>query len=423
MSKYFSSFFARVALVSLALAASPQQVCATASGSLTEAGLAGATTVWVPARYRDDQRSALFINGKQFSAPGGYSDVAGFLPTERGYLVAVYQTAQPIEVSLVPATAGGVSVVFYAVTQEGGIASILGTIPDAMYAVVGKTGIFVAQQATRDTVSYAGYDLSGQVATGPQGVRFASPALDGGWYVQKVISEHPDHVETAILHYDVGGAAKVLVKDSVHNQDYDRFANTTAVFIDQPPLADSARTGYVARLYRERGTMSRDFREIRACLTNLASTVRYLGDWCVGVGVAHNTDLSVAGDLALRMVVFGDETAALAASQLRTKGFGPAIYGTVDLSAAKPRSTEKEVFRIASAGANLVRSLFGNNTSDLTANSHNDAYGIITPKGNILVLANDLLSDKPRQAVNLTSGASLAPEDVEGFLYQFGITR
>lgn len=409
--------------LSFAIATATPATEPTQTETLAEAGMAGATTLWIPARYRHDQRSALFIQGKQFSVPGGFSDVAGFLPTEQGYLVAVYQTAQPIEVSLVPATAGGVSVVFYTVTSDGEVISTLGTIPDARHVVVGKNGVFVAQGAGRGTLSYAGYDRNGKSVTGPQGVRFASPALDDGWYVQKVVAEKPNHVETVIMHYGADGSAKVLVEDSIHEDEYNRFANTTAVFIDQPPLADSARTGYVARLYRENSTMSRDFREIRACMTNLASTVRYLGDWCVHVGNARSISLEVAADLALRMAVFGDNSAALAGSQLKPKGFGPATYGTINLSAAKPRSTEKAVFQIAGAGANVARSLFGGNTSTLTANSPNDAYGIITPKGNILVLANEHTLDKPREAINLSSGNRLAPEDVKGFLYQFGVTR
>ncbi len=423
MCKYFSRLLTSAALFSLILATLPQSVVASATESLLEAGMADATTVWVPARYRAEQSNALFIQGRQFSAPGGYSDVAGFLPTEQGYLVAVYQTAQPIEVSLIPATGGSISVVFYAVSKGGEIVSTLGTIPNAVHVVVGKNGVFVAQSTARDTLSYAGYDLEGQNVTGPQGVRFASPALDGGWYVQKVVTENTNHVETVIMHYSADGSAKVLVKDRIHNTEYNRFVNTTAVFIDQPPLADSARTGYVARLQRQSSTMTRDFRRLRACLTNLASTERYIGDWCVHLGESVGMGLTTAIDLTLRLMVFGDSTSTLASSQLDPKGFGAATYGTVNLNAAKPRSTEKEVFRIAGATANTLRSIFGGNTSVLTANSHNDAYGFITPKGNILVLANEHVKDKPRQAVNLSSGNRLDSEDVQGFLYQFGITR
>lgn len=419
----FKTMFAITLSFAIATA-TPATESMTQTETLAEAGLAGFETLWIPARYRDDQRNALFIKGRQFTAPGGYTDVAGYLPTERGYLVAVYQATQPIDVSFIPASSESLSVVFYEAAKDGNVGPALGTIPDAEYAVVGKTGIFVAQQTAKGIYGYSGYDTNGKLVAGPQGVRFASPAPDGGWFVQKVVSEKPNHVDIVTMRYGTDGAAKVLAKDAIHEQEFNRFGNSTAVFVDQPPLADSARTGHVVRLYREYSSMSRDFRELRGCVTDLNETKgRTLGAWCVKIGNAHGTTLGTAADLTRRIIVFGNESSARAASQLSPKGFGPAVYGTVDLKATETYKTEKEVFRIAGAGSNFARTLFGGNNSNLTANSRNDAYGIITPKGNLLVLANEHLSGSPRQAVNLVSGKTLDSEDIEGFLFQYGITR
>ena len=55
--------------------------------------------------------------------------------------------------------------------------------------------------------------------------------------------------------------------------------------------------------------------------------------------------------------------------------------------------------------------------------SYNDAYAIVTPTSNVLVFANEVGRDKPWQAVNINSGAKVSPEEIEGFLYQYGMTK
>lgn len=413
---------ALAALVTL-MAFAPAVATATQQESLATAGLTDFTTLWVPARYRDDQHNALFIAGKLFTAPGGFTDVAGFLPMDTGYLVAVYQTAQPIDVSMVPAKTGSVAV-FYMVARDGAVLNTLGTVLDAGHVVVGNTGIFVSQRTGEDLHSYSGYDIHGSIVSGPQAVRFASPAPDGGWFVQKVVNSMPNHLETVMLHQTANGTSKVLSKSAIHKRSYNRFLNTTAIFVDRPPLADSVRTGFVARVYKEHSAMSNDFADWRGYLADMNSTMNnYLGKWNVKIGSNHNTERGTAMALTARMVLFGTTDAAMGASQLAPKGFGPANYGVVDLNADKPHTSEREVFQLASAGMNTFRSLFGNNTSNLTANSHNDAYGVITPTGNILILAHKMARDKPWQAINLTTGNTLPSDEVEGFLYQYGITR
>jgi hypothetical protein len=82
--------------------------------TLAEAGLQNPETLWVSAQYTGSS-NALYIKGNRYSAPGGFNDVRGFIKTDTGYLVAVYQNqitvVQTPVASAVPATAapGGLS--------------------------------------------------------------------------------------------------------------------------------------------------------------------------------------------------------------------------------------------------------------------------------------------------------------------------
>ena len=400
----------------------PDQAAVVAVETLAQSGLAQPKTVWVPARYRDDNKSAFFLAGNQFAAPGGFTDVVGFLPREEGgYLVAVRQSAQPASLPSL-ADAKGPFVVFYAVGQDGSIEKIFGSIPSDSQTVVGKNAIFVDSSKTSGMYAYSGYDTKGKLLTGPQGVRFASPSPDGGWFIQKVVSSDSIETQVVLMHQAENGTTKVISKSKIDNKDVSFFQNTTAAAVDVPPYTDSVRTGFVGHVFKRYKATTSDFQEWLAALTNLAAEKAVVGKWYVTVGSQHNVPMSHAVEMTRRMIVLGSVEKPIGAGQIQPGGFKGVQYGITDLSAeVRAFDSEKPLFEIYGGGANFFRQALGGSNS--VGHSHNDAYAIVTPTSNVLVFANEVGRDKPWQAVNINSGAKVSPEEIEGFLYQYGMTK
>lgn len=74
--------------------------------TLADAGLSNLSTLWIPAGYTGSH-DALYINGKHYSAPGGFNDVPGFIKTPGGYTVAVRQDSIQTNSPQVATPAGG----------------------------------------------------------------------------------------------------------------------------------------------------------------------------------------------------------------------------------------------------------------------------------------------------------------------------
>src|SRR5699024_5992432 len=176
------------------------------AGTLADVGLAGTPeTVFVPARYRSNTTPALYINGRQFVAPGGYSNVAGFLPMASGYLVAVVQptvSAQSTDRNKYP------FLVFYQVDANGQTVKQLGVVANVVQTHVGRDSIYGAQPAPGNFRNYYGYSVAGEPTAGPQGVLHATPAPAGGWYVARFEELHESdfYRQYGIYHQAESGA-------------------------------------------------------------------------------------------------------------------------------------------------------------------------------------------------------------------------
>ncbi|HSH26507.1 MAG TPA: hypothetical protein VK972_01860, partial [Wenzhouxiangella sp.] len=339
--------------------------------SLAEAGLNDIDTLWIPERYRDDNKGALYLQGKRYTTPDGHSDVLGFLPMAGGgYLVAVYQEGVPVESADLPEHSGN-AIVFYRSDETGQTQEQLGVIKPAGRVIVGKQGIFVARQSGTKKYSYTGYSAEGKPLAGPQDVYFATPSSDGGWLVEvQAKPKDVNGVKTAFYKVGADGNREKL-RDGLYreNRYYKKMLNTTAAFVNVPPYADSVRTGfhmYLSLGGEVTGPGSRpwygsftsfELPDIEAKARGLLAFGRSYtkrGHYVVDYGMAQSIRPEVALDLGRRSALVGDKDRPLAITQLDSSDHRGGYVGFADLYAqeGKPQHSTP-VFKIAGAGFEL----------------------------------------------------------------------
>ncbi|BCO31208.1 hypothetical protein TspCOW1_13110 [Thiohalobacter sp. COW1] len=409
--------------------------------SLAEAGLSDIDTLWIPERYRDDNKAALYLKGKRYVTPKGHNDVTGFLQmTNSDYLVAVRQEGVPLEQADLPERAGS-SVVFYAVSETGETKAQLGVIKPVGPVVVGKQGIFVSRNETNGLRSYAGYDANGNPVSGPQGVYFATPSSDGGWLIEMLDEEHYDYIDTAYYRVDADGR-KTRIRDGiVRGTSHREMMNTSAAFVNSVPYADSVRTGFHMYLWQsmqvtDRGSrnwmgsfISFELDRIEAKIGGLLGFGRSYtktGYYDVDYGTNRSVRAVVARDLVKRSALVGDKDRPLAVTQLDSSDHKGGYVGFADLYAQEGEPQHSTpVFKIAGAGFELFRSVVGNNTGKASAASKNDAYVFVTPKGAVMVLAYtpERIGEDTVKAYEIMSDKAVDGQAMEAFLTQYQMFR
>lgn len=267
-----------------------------------------ATTVFVPAVFSSTSKGQLYIGGQLILFNNNpQADVLGFIqgPKKDSYLVAVASPRKLVKVDnqsggnlpaldpevlkklspqeqlrMMEAAAAlqrtqsssqnvantqslnlsGFYVAIYEVDSTGKtLRELPGFETFESQAWVGKDGIFVATPVSgrSDSFNYQGYNSKGVAVTGPTNVRWASPSdVAGNWYFYRA---EPTQIRNAfqthnIFEWGSWSAAqgfKVESSASIRLQSYMEFVNTTAIFVNQAPLADTARTGAATYVHAE----------------------------------------------------------------------------------------------------------------------------------------------------------------------------
>jgi hypothetical protein len=416
---------------------SPLYVAARDSGriaSLEDIGLEKMETLWVPARYRSDNSNAWFIRGVRYVSPDGYSNVGGFLETPNGYIAAVIHPSSAVvkqETGIV--TPSEEVTVFYHVDKQGNTIDVLGTLP-GNDIVVAQDAIWLRNSTDRDLTNVNGFDSTGKRQVGPQGVIFATPSPDGGWYAITSGKRDQDGIEGIIVHTDEAGKSKIIRRTYFNRNSFDRFYNTTAIFVDRPPLADSARTGFVIRLYREHSTISPDFVKWLVAAHHLGKmpptdtrmtlfgkyTTNLLGDYVESLGSVRRMEQYVAVDLAKRISLANEGDQLQVVTQISKNSLS---VGVVEPH-RETDTIEKPIFPLLSGTANFIRSVVGDNVGEKSASSKNDVYTIITPKDTVIALAHSAAqheSGYPTYA--LRADSAISDDEMELFFVQYGINK
>lgn len=396
---------------------------ATAPMGTVDVALEQPETVWVPARYRNDERNALFIDGRAYVAPGGFNDMAGFLPMASGYLVAVYQPT-------VSATSGDENehafLVFYSVDDNGETRERVGVIPNVINAVVGQHAIYGQREAGGGNYSFVGYNTSGEQVTGPQGVMSATPAPNGGWYL---VREAPGAMNTssdyrqklAFYKLSPSGQMRLVGQFEWKTKSYNNLLHSRAIFVNRPPVADTVRTGQWLRMVRDYSiyTGSGDYM-YRLGVYDMTRGGQYykLGP----MGMNRNMTHGQAVSLALRTLVTEVNGQPVFGLQL-AKSSGLFQQLNWGLMTYMGNTTESvPIFPIYNGGINTLRALVAENSNAMSLNDQSDVYNIITPTTTIVVEAGkNMLRDGHRAVYDLTQKAKLPEQPVQQFLLQYGV--
>ncbi|AOV18779.1 hypothetical protein BJI67_16195 (plasmid) [Acidihalobacter aeolianus] len=218
-------------------------------------------TVWVPAAYTGDGQAHLYINGRPLYLRGEIANVASFVKSRGGYLVAIRENNLRVSGQPMPLQRPGI--VFYRVSVKGALEHQVGYFVTSPFTQVVNTGKAIYLQETEGTTSqpvlyrYVGYSESGRQVSGPQGVPFASPTPHGGWFVEEITGRSgyfdvtPGYKAKILLESKTGGVTVVTPQLNVpyHERSW---IHTTSAFVDEAPVTDTARTGVILRLYTGR---------------------------------------------------------------------------------------------------------------------------------------------------------------------------
>lgn len=434
--------------------------------SLAKAGLVHPATIWIPGRYAENGRPVFFIDGHPYAAPGGYTQVVAFTNAPYGYLVAVREPA--VAHTEIISTAGtslvqtGGRTVFYRVTKSGRTLGTLGSLP--LGAALAVPGAIYIQERTGtvaygelESYSYTGFSAKGAQITGPQDVLFATPAPaseGGGWFIARLLhAQYPTELyaqyDAQIVHWTRQGTHRILTYGGGYgdfpSNSANSFIHTTGLFVNMPNYVDSWRTGAVVAVWHHSvgalGGVGRDW--VGSILLPAEGAPKLichgligrvcgqpLGQYEMGLGTLQSTvTAAMAADLVRRTLLFGTPSDPYLATQI--SGTSDLWYGYIHLAGRRKGQIKTKLVKLAGGVANFLRGsgLLGanTNTGNFTTNAQNDAFGIISPEGVILVLDNPLAAKfghaGPLPAFDVTTEKRISRVRVASFLLRYGVAE
>ncbi|OIQ52041.1 hypothetical protein BerOc1_00513 [Pseudodesulfovibrio hydrargyri] len=363
-------------------------------------------TLWIPARYRRDKSNALFIDGRRVVVDGGYSNVVGFLFAEDGYLVAVKQPAKSIGQNSQSAV-----IVFYFVKGDGSTRQI-GRIDNAYSAVVAKNGIFARRPAGGGTYEYLGYDVQGNLVSGPQGVLHAAPLPDGGWYYELLGDKGLTETKVTCAIQGADGSMRIVGKKYVNVKGTYGWASGAYAAFNMPNYSESTRTGLIVSYYEKylsywTGTMDWYIQLIDSRTGQPVMTK--------DVGSYSKSQERVVQEICNRTALFSIDDKPFVIAQTGGELFSAQCVSKIDV--ASKQATP--IFEIMGGGMNMFRMFTKGNSGKVALHDANDAYAFRS--GDACVLFRDV--DGKLVGYDLVSNKATTGDEIELFLSHYGVTR
>ena len=147
--------------------------------SLKTAGLVHANLIFIPATYSSSYKNSLYIDGKHYVSPNGFSNVLGAIKSNQGYLVAVLETRSNTYHSADKLLA------YYNVSKLGKTIHQVGILPTNMDRAIVTTHAIYAINGYAGSISFDGLTVTGEPVSGPQHVIDATALSNNGWLVLK----------------------------------------------------------------------------------------------------------------------------------------------------------------------------------------------------------------------------------------------
>ncbi|MHB1665982.1 hypothetical protein [Thiomonas sp.] len=386
----------------------PAPAAATApQTTLKQAGLSHPKTVYVPAFYTGGADNLLFIDGQRYRSPNGAGNVMGFIPqADGGYVVAVENVPVPTRVTNdygypVAELQGAAKLELFDVTAAGQTVKEVAHLDlrptDQVFQT--KAAFYVqrlsgwlrenpnAGDGRVPLFSYFGLTAGGHRVSGPSNAIFATPAPGGGWY----------RLEATGVNYDQYSAHEVLTKNgailsTVTGQGNsfvqpEVYFHTTAAFVNEPPIVDSERTGFMFAVIVGLNTIDPGNTPIQFAAYYLKNPNSALSG-PYGNYTQATTALSLGQTIyfSRRYALFGSPVAPYEVRQMGANHFGSQLsVGVLQLKSG----VKTPVFSLFGSTMNTVRRFIGtNDTSISTSNARVDAFTVVTPTGAVLIDAN-----------------------------------
>lgn len=380
-------------------------------------------TVWVPAVYSSSGHSTLYINGQPLLVRGEIADVASFLHSGRGYIVAVRERNLRVAGQAVPLERSGI--IFYRVSASGQVGQQIGYFVASPYVNVVNSGkaIFLQEPVSGNDrpalYRFYGYNSHGRRVQGPQGVPFASPAPGGGWYIEQVTGRSaywdvtPGFKAEIVLRSPDG---QQTIKTAGLNIPYGsrHFEHTTGAFINKAPVTDTARTGAILRAYTGH-YLGLDLVRLSQPMSQSCEGV--IGKICQHHGV-YQADIEGGGygnAIQQSSVLFGSPGAQYLAMPYDIGSITP--YGMVAAVGPLTRPTAKATWTNLFPARGSIRGGYAL-----------PAYGLIGPHAGVVVNADpgstkSGISYAIKPSATGMQVALLNPNAVSQFLSQYGFRQ
>lgn len=373
--------------------------------TLKAAGLSHPQTVYVPAFYTGGSDNLLFINGQRYRAPNGAGNAMGFIPTATGYVVAVENTPVPTTITSsygfpVGRLQSGSKLELFDVTKSGKTVREIAHLDLRPYDQVFQTkSAFYVQQPSGmlhdeapnsyDKViplySYFGLNAGGHHVSGPSNVFFATPGPNGGWYklLPASLGGMMGGYNAELLHTKNG---RILMVQKNHLGLFSHptvYQHSIAAFVNEPPIVDSERTGYT--LLMNFGVDPIDASQVD--VTFGYCDLNQFSQSLTGT-VSQSTSSLSPSEVLYFMNRYALVNTATGPAMVRQMGshFSTLYTGLLNLKT----KTKTPVFPLMGGTVNTVRIFLGNNNGAVsTANGKVDDFTVITPKGPVLIDANN----------------------------------
>lgn len=375
----------------------PLGVAATKTAPMTTlkaVGLSHPKTVWVPAFYTGGNDDLFYIDGQRYTAPNGEGNVVGFLPTATGYTVAVENTPVPTTVYSdfgypVARLQRGSRLELYAVSPAGKTIKRLASVrlhrsdqvfeTDKAFWIQRITGwihepaLGTQSQGSAPLFSFTGLTATGRHVSGPTNAYYATPAPGGGWYEDLLVNYNA--IEG--IHFDAvlerNGQTHLFYHGNLLFRNQAVFFHSQSVFVNEPPIVDSERTGMVLAVNHPYNVIG-DSAQSYIFAYNLRN-----GDY---LGSARlMTSIQIAYQFGQREALIGTPSDTSLVGQV-SASFGPVYAGLVNLQ-TKARTP---VFELVGTGSAIAGAFFGANASgQLTINQKVDAFTLLSPQGPVIL--------------------------------------
>ncbi|MFA7270606.1 MAG: hypothetical protein WC073_14805 [Sterolibacterium sp.] len=421
-------------------------------------------TVFIPGRFYQNGKGALFINGQRFATRTGAADVQGFISKGGTYVIAVHDnvtnftekvgdssssSAQAMftdeELKKLPPEMrlkalqmmGGASkvddrydvnfgngpknsTIFYrcSTSVNCNIARVIKGLPslqmtaDAIWFSDPSAISRVGQNFTESVLSYSGIDIDGNRLDGPVGVLYAAPLPQGNWLLKKVTKEQSTLIGYSWTIKSPDGAEQTLFRYADDSRIYQSFEIPSSIIVDSTPISTSAQYGIVSTIS---GSLTSTAWQRPVCAFSATK------DTVIeGTAFFSHDKRTVLSFLASQQAIVPINGKLTVIGQAKVKGNGEALLGAAELDCQESNSGSGSNL-VVNSFARIRKDGFSLNQYEPTIMGLGGFIHVRYPKGNLILLTEKMKEGKSLPGIQVEDGKRIALADINRFIERYGL--